>query len=561
MAADSSQYDLAEFISFRDREACERVRAITRDRPRAARESGLPDRASSTSRGLLPGVRRRHRRPDPRRRATRAARSSASSRSGRCRSTRSPPGRSTRSASSLAHVHTFNMDEYANEDGVTAPLSWPGSFQRAMWERFFDLVDADLRPPEEQIHFPTTEAIGDYSKRIEDLGGADVCYGGIGWCGHIAFWESHLGLEFDGDLDAYKQAGARLVELHPMTIMQNALHSFGGDWSWVPPRANTIGPREILGARHRSFWLDGDLGGGVSWQRFIARLVAHGPVSELVPGSILQTARDRLHDPRRRRRRRRDPHGLTLGRPTVPNAVELLSTETVGALARSSAGWSSPDAGLEATELEWGVSNVVLAVEADGLDVVVKQALPAPAGRARSGSPSGSASLTEARGARARRPARPRLGARHVLAVDEERCAIAIAQAPGRLAQLEGARSSPATSDADGRRAARRAPRHLARGRRRATSRRASASTTSRRSTSCGSSRTTATVDAALAAAGRRDRHGTSRRCSTAASASCTATSRRRTSSSATTALWVDRLRGRARRRPRLRPRRSCSTT
>jgi glucosamine-6-phosphate deaminase len=75
-----------------------------------------------------------------------------------------------------------------------------------------------------------------------------------------------------------------------MTIMQNALHSFGGDWSWVPPKANTIGPREILGSKHRSFWLDGDLGGGTSWQRFIARLVAHGPVSEFVPGSILQTA-------------------------------------------------------------------------------------------------------------------------------------------------------------------------------------------------------------------------------------------------------------------------------
>ena len=27
------------------------------------------------------------------------------------------------------------------------------------------------------------------------------------------------------------------------------------------------------------------------WQRFIARLVAHGPVNTLVPGSILQTAR------------------------------------------------------------------------------------------------------------------------------------------------------------------------------------------------------------------------------------------------------------------------------
>ena len=192
---------------------------------------------------------------------------------------------------SLAHVHTFNMDEYADEHGVTAPPSWPGSFQRAMWERFFALVDPELRPPESQIHFPTGDTIGDYSARLEDLGGADVCYGGIGWSGHIAFWEPQLCAEFDGDLDAYRQAGARLVELHPMTVMQNALHSFGGDWSWVPPRAATIGPREILGARHRSFWLDGDLGGGVSWQRFIARLVAHGPVSEFVPGSLLQTAR------------------------------------------------------------------------------------------------------------------------------------------------------------------------------------------------------------------------------------------------------------------------------
>lgn len=186
------------------------------------------------------------------------------------------------------HVTTFNMDEYADDDGNTAPTDWPGSFQRAMMENFFLQIAPELRPPLNQIHFPTKQMIGSYSRRIEDTGGADVCYGGIGWCGHIAFWEAHLGFEFSNDLAAYKQAGARLVELNPMTIMQNALHTFGGDWSWVPPKANTIGPREILGARDRSFWLDGDLGGGVSWQRFIARLVAHGPVNTLVPGSILQ---------------------------------------------------------------------------------------------------------------------------------------------------------------------------------------------------------------------------------------------------------------------------------
>jgi glucosamine-6-phosphate deaminase len=192
---------------------------------------------------------------------------------------------------SLRHVHTFNMDEYADEDGNTAPISWVGSFQRAMWENFFGQIEPELRPLENRIHFPTREAIASYSTQIADLGGADVCYGGIGWGGHIAFWEPHLGSEFQGDLHAYRAAGARLVELHPMTVMQNALHSFGGDWSWVPPKANTIGPREIVNAKHRSFWLDGDLGNGYSWQRFIARLVAHGPVSEFVPGSILQELR------------------------------------------------------------------------------------------------------------------------------------------------------------------------------------------------------------------------------------------------------------------------------
>jgi glucosamine-6-phosphate deaminase len=283
-------YSLASFISFRDRGACERVRAIRRadlaDHPNPDFRIRVVDDPAEFYAAFAEDI---------------VSRIRSAAEEGRDFVGIFPVGPMPQydlaarlineQGLSCRHVHTFNMDEYANDEGVTAPVSWAGSFQRAMIESFFDRIDPDLRPLEENCHFPTREKIGDYSSMIDALGGADVCYGGIGWCGHIAFWESHLGLEFEGDLDAYKQAGARLVELHPMTIMQNALHSFGGDWSWVPPKANTIGPREILGARHRSFWLDGDLGGGVSWQRFIARLVAHGPVSELVPGSILQTAR------------------------------------------------------------------------------------------------------------------------------------------------------------------------------------------------------------------------------------------------------------------------------
>jgi glucosamine-6-phosphate deaminase len=159
-----------------------------------------------------------------------------------------------------------------------------------MMAGFFGRIDKKLRPKAESIHFPNTQNIADYSKMIADRGGADCCYGGIGWCGHIAFWESSLGHLYKSDAE-WRKATAAIVELTPMTILQNALHSFGGDWSWVPPMAASIAPADILGAKHRSFWLDGMCGPGTNmcWQRFIGRLAAHVKPTRFVPGSVLQT--------------------------------------------------------------------------------------------------------------------------------------------------------------------------------------------------------------------------------------------------------------------------------
>ena len=194
------------------------------------------------------------------------------------------------------HVHTFNMDEYADENGKSAPKSWKGGFQYWMYHDLFDRIKPELRMPEEQIHFPSTENVQDYSKMIEDLGGADVCYGGIGWCGHIAFFEPHLGREFVDDIDGYLEQGARIVDLHPITVCQNSLYAdagSAGDWSWVPPKAATIGPRDLKNSKLVSFW--NGFGAGESiWQRFITRLSVFGPVTPLVPASILQIINSEL---------------------------------------------------------------------------------------------------------------------------------------------------------------------------------------------------------------------------------------------------------------------------
>jgi glucosamine-6-phosphate deaminase len=281
-------YQVSKWIPFRDEKACARVRAIkrsdiTRHSNKKFRIEVIDDKIQFYSRFAIDIV-------------TRIQKAGQEGKScvlilpvGPVPQYRIAAEMINRQGISCKHLTTFNMDEYANEKGETAPADWEGSFATSMRQSFFEKIDPKLRPLDKNIHFPTHRNIEDYWKMIEDAGGADCCYGGIGWCGHIAFWESHLGLEFGDDLKSYKQAHGRIVELNPMTIMQNALHTFSSDWSWCPPKAASIGPREILGARDRSFWLDGDCGSAaMSWQRFIARLVAHGPVNTLVPGSILQ---------------------------------------------------------------------------------------------------------------------------------------------------------------------------------------------------------------------------------------------------------------------------------
>jgi 6-phosphogluconolactonase/glucosamine-6-phosphate isomerase/deaminase len=190
-------------------------------------------------------------------------------------------------------LYTFNMDEYADEHGNVAPETWPNSFLYNMKKNFYAKLDKDLRPKESQIAGITQKNLKDYGKMIADLGGADVCYGGIGWSGHLAFIEPGSEAFAPRPMDEWVKLGPRIVELTPITVLQGVLGpEFGqsGDWSWYPPKAATIGPAEIVGAKLRSSWNGFTVGASsVSWQRFIVRLAAFGPVTPLVPATLLQT--------------------------------------------------------------------------------------------------------------------------------------------------------------------------------------------------------------------------------------------------------------------------------
>lgn len=192
------------------------------------------------------------------------------------------------------NVYTFNMDEWANQDGEIAPESYCAGFNHSFIKNFYGKIDPELRMPRSHCVAPTTENIDHYSELITECGdgGADICYSGPGWTGHIAFIDPDTPEFACRSIEEFLKMDARVVTLNPMTIMQNSLHGvFGcsGDVANVPPRAATIGPADVKRSRNRMEFHDLTTMGSISsWQRMTSRLVLYGEVTPQVPSSILQ---------------------------------------------------------------------------------------------------------------------------------------------------------------------------------------------------------------------------------------------------------------------------------
>ena len=202
------------------------------------------------------------------------------------------------------NVHLFAMDEWADQDGNIAPETYKAGFAHSMLKYLVYQIDEKLRMPMENVHYPTTKNINSYSDMITDCGegGADICSSSPGWTGHMAFIDpvnDFFPEGFDGSkeptkaqIDEWLNMKARIVDLHPLTVAQNSLHGVFGQSGYiadVPPKAATIGPIDVKNARERievhALLTNCTFS---SWQRMTSRLVLHGPVTPLVPSSMLQ---------------------------------------------------------------------------------------------------------------------------------------------------------------------------------------------------------------------------------------------------------------------------------
>ena len=160
---------------------------------------------------------------------------------------------------SLKHAHFWGMDEWY-VDGREVPITHPLSFAKADMDLCFNRVDRKLAMPEENLHFLRADNVKGYTASYDEVK-CLVMQGGQGEVKHWAFNDParREGAHSDAPPSPaeFRRLSARVVDLHPMTIIQNARTSGGGVVSAVPSQALTVGPVETWKSEKVSIWHPG----------------------------------------------------------------------------------------------------------------------------------------------------------------------------------------------------------------------------------------------------------------------------------------------------------------
>ncbi|MCD2502029.1 glucosamine-6-phosphate isomerase [Clostridium sp. NSJ-145] len=186
---------------------------------------------------------------------------------------------------SLKNVWFINMDEYMIDENTPISKGHELSFRGFMEKSVYSKIDLDLVMSENQRIFPEVGNEQKVMETIEKLGGVDICFGGIGINGHIAFNEPPEQHEVCTAED-FKNRTTRVLNISRETITINAVGSLGGAIKAMPKMCITIGMKEILSARKIKLYCFRD------WHGAIVREGIFGERTVACPLSLLRDHND-----------------------------------------------------------------------------------------------------------------------------------------------------------------------------------------------------------------------------------------------------------------------------
>ena len=183
---------------------------------------------------------------------------------------------------SLKNCWFINMDEYLNDDETYIDFNSPLSFHGFMYRTVYNQIKPELLMPEEQRIFPDPKDPEHIQRVIEKLGGVDICFGGIGINGHLAFNEA----QDDLTAEEFAKLHTRVLNISRETRVANAIGDLNGAIDAMPHKCITIGINEILNSRKIRLGVFRD------WHRSVVRQAAYGEVSAHFPATLVQNHKD-----------------------------------------------------------------------------------------------------------------------------------------------------------------------------------------------------------------------------------------------------------------------------
>lgn len=186
---------------------------------------------------------------------------------------------------SLHNVTFINMDEYMVDENTLLSEDNPMSFKNTMYRLCYNNIDKDLIMPESQRIFPNQHNADLIDEVIENHGGVDICFGGIGITGHMAFNEPpEPGEEISEE--EFVSSRTRVAKVSRETKVVNSMDDFNGAYYLMPSYCVTIGLKEILNSKKIRLYCFRD------WHRSVVRRASFGERSISFPASLLQTHKD-----------------------------------------------------------------------------------------------------------------------------------------------------------------------------------------------------------------------------------------------------------------------------
>lgn len=183
---------------------------------------------------------------------------------------------------SLKNTWFINMDEYLNDNLDWIDMNDRLSFRGFMDKEVYSEINNELIMPGNQRVFPDPKDPAALPKLIEELGGVDAVFGGIGITGHVAFNEP----ADDMSGEEFLQLKTRTLEISRETRAVNSIDSLNGAVDEMPHYCITVGMYEISRARKIRLYCFRN------WHRSVVRKACHGEPTATFPVTLLQGHQD-----------------------------------------------------------------------------------------------------------------------------------------------------------------------------------------------------------------------------------------------------------------------------